>query len=115
MAGAVARTVPALQWRVSLRLPQSLTGPDARDRAHSALEAELAGEGASALGRLGRAVEQSLAALNEMPDDDDRLKAAADAVWRYFVQREVMGLRDHRPAIRDYAIPQRVLLRLGAA
>jgi hypothetical protein len=114
MAGAVARTIAGLQWRVSLRLPQSLTGPSAADRAHSALEAELAGEGASALGRLGRAVEHSLAALTAAPDDADALKAAADAVWRYFVQREVMGLRDHRPAIRDYAIPRRVLSRLGA-
>ncbi|MDB5470207.1 MAG: hypothetical protein JWR84_1767 [Caulobacter sp.] len=100
---------------MSLRLPQSLTGPSVSDRAHSALEAELAGESASALGRLGKAVEQALAALREQADDPGRLKAAADAVWRYFVQREVMGLRDHRPAIRDYAIPRPVLLRLGAA
>ncbi|MCE3290947.1 MAG: hypothetical protein K0R83_2959 [Caulobacter sp.] len=100
---------------MSLRLPQSLTGPSARDRLHTALEAELAGEGAGALGRLGKAVERSLADLRTAPDDAALLKAAADAVWRYFVQREVMGLRDHRPAIRDYAIPKRVLLRLGAA
>ncbi|WGM37864.1 DUF6665 family protein [Caulobacter sp. NIBR1757] len=100
---------------MSLRLPQSLTGPGVSERLHGALEAELAGEGAGALGRLGKAVEQSLATLAEAPDDPDRLKAAADAVWRYFVQREVMGLRDHRPAIRDYAIPRRVLLRLGAS
>ena len=100
---------------MSFRLPQSLTGPTARERIHSALEAELAGEGASALGRLGKAVEETLAALNDTPEDALLLKAAADAVWRYFVQREVMGLRDHRPAIRDYAIPRRVLLRLGAA
>lgn len=99
---------------MSLRLPQSLTGPDVRSRLHSALEAELAGEGASALGRLGQAVEQAMAALNAEPDDPVRLKAAADAVWRYFVQREVMGLKDHRPAIRDYGIPRRVLVRLGA-
>lgn len=100
---------------MSLRLPPSLTGPGVSERLHTALEAELAGEGAGALGRLGTAVERALAALNESPDDADRLKAAADAVWRYFVQREVMGLRDHRLAIRDYAIPKRVLLRLGAA
>jgi len=100
---------------VSLRLPQTLTGPGVSERLHSALEAELAGEGANALGRLGKAVEQAVAALNAAPDDPDRLKAAADAVWRYFVQREVMGLRDHRPAIRDYAIPDRVLRRLGAS
>lgn len=100
---------------MSLRLPQSLTGPDVRSRLHSALEAELAGEGASALGRLGKAVERSLADLQTAPDDAALLKAAADAVWRYFVQREVMGLKDHRPAIRDYAIPQRVLKRLGAS
>jgi hypothetical protein len=115
MAGAVAQGPGGLQWRVSLRLPQSLTGPDVRSRLHSALEAELAGEGANALGRLGKAVAQAMAALNETPDDEVALKAAADAVWRYFVQREVMGLKDHRPAIRDYAIPQRVLKRLGAS
>ena len=42
------------------------------------------------------------------------LKAAADAVWCFFVQREVLGLRDRAAVIAQYDIPREVLARLGA-
>jgi hypothetical protein len=42
------------------------------------------------------------------------VKGAARAVWKYFVQREACGMRDHREAIRLYGIPGEVLVRLGA-
>ena len=42
------------------------------------------------------------------------VKAAADAVWGFLVQREVMGLRDRTQVIAHYAIPREVLARIGA-
>lgn len=85
----------------------------------SALEHELQGERASALGRAGRAVEAALARLAD-PELEQQLgrdalvREAAEAVWMFFVQREVLGLRDQGAVIRHYAIPKAVLARLGA-
>lgn len=85
------------------------------------LESEILAEKASSLGRHGRLVEQAMAALKALDADpttpEDRLvlvKAAAQAVWKFFVQRELCGLRDQREIIRFYGIPQEVLNRLGA-
>ena len=39
---------------------------------------------------------------------------AADAVWGFLVQREVMGLRDRAAVVAQYGIPREVLARLGA-
>jgi hypothetical protein len=83
----------------------------------SPLEAEVMAEKAAALAHSGRRLEAALAALAASPDAADRpqrLKAAADAVYGFFIQRELLGMRDHRPAIAHYAIPREVLARLGA-
>jgi len=40
---------------------------------------------------------------------------AAEAVWHYFIQRELCGFRDHRLVIAELKIPRDVLGRLGAA
>jgi hypothetical protein len=107
---------------MSLRPPSqytlsALTGPGAA--AISAIDTEVAAEKASSLGRAGERVEQSLRRLSAIdPSDPDRpkaLKSAAAAVYAYFIQRELCGLRRHEQAIRDYAIPQEVLVRLGAS
>jgi hypothetical protein len=86
----------------------------------SALESELLGEKASALGHHGRQVEQALLALRQFDAHPgakaDRLvlvQAAAREVWKFFVQRELCGFRDQRDAIRLYGIPSEVLARLG--
>lgn len=83
-----------------------------------ALDYEIAQEQASSLGRAGRRVVETLAALavakTEAPDRDALLGAAAAAVWAYFVQRETIGLRRHDDAVRTYGIPPEVLARLGA-
>jgi hypothetical protein len=87
----------------------------------SVLEHELLAEKAAALGRLGSGVEASLARLR----DCDRagadavvrrglLAEAADAVWCFFVQRELCGLNDQSDVIAQYGIPREVLIRLGA-
>lgn len=77
---------------------------------------ELVSERAAALGRAGKAVEVALAGLRD-GDPADRealLKAAAGAVWTFFVQREASGFRDQRGVIAHYEIPKAVLVRLGA-
>lgn len=85
------------------------------------IEAEVMAEKASSLGYHGRQVEQAMAALRAFDEGrgsrEERvvlLRAAARAVWKYFVQREACGMRDHRDAIRLYGIPGEVLVRLGA-
>jgi Family of unknown function (DUF6665) len=86
-----------------------------------ALDYEIAQEQAAALGRAGRALEAALAALfehdhNERAPGDARAKLVAhagDALWRFIIQRECCGLRDPRPVMRDYRVPQEVQNRMG--
>ncbi|MBY0492438.1 MAG: hypothetical protein K2R93_21565 [Gemmatimonadaceae bacterium] len=78
----------------------------------------LRADSAAMFGKLGRDVEQALAAYAAAPAENaavhtDMLHAAADAVWRYFVVREACGLNDHTPIIETYAIPPDVLARVG--
>ena len=94
--------------------------------ANPALEYELAQEKASTLGRLGRALEATLAALR---DHDARagqdsaearqtrrmlVAEASNALWHFIVQREALGLRDSRQVMRDYRVPGEVQNRMGA-
>jgi hypothetical protein len=87
------------------------------------LRRALAGESAAALGRLGQRLEASLQALRALgdgePADDAererRVYACADAVWLYFVQREVCGLVNHEYVIEAYGIPWEVLTKVGAS
>ena len=93
-----------------------------------ALDYEIAQEMASALGRLGHALEQSLQALahfdadhpaetREPRDRDTRralVSAAGLALWNFVVQRESCGLRDSRQVMRDYRVPIEVQHRMGA-
>jgi hypothetical protein len=89
---------------------------------------EFAQEKASALGRLGRALEAALAALAQF-DAGDRLETSATegkrvraalvaqasvALWHFVVQREACGLRDIRHVLRDYRVPAEVATRMGA-
>ena len=81
------------------------------------IEVQAAEEQAYSLGKAGGDVAKSIAALDKTapgtPERDERLWDASDAVWRYFIQREACGVRDHRQAIRFYGIPGEVLARLG--
>lgn len=100
-----------------LRMPRNLRTRPAVDSADAAIRHEILEEQAQSLGQAGRKVEAALAALRDHPGGDGRtivLKAAADAVWGYFVQREVLGLRNRTEVIAQYAIPREVLARLGA-
>jgi hypothetical protein len=84
-------------------------------------------ERAAALGRLGRALEGSLAALARFDEEYSQASAAecrqlraslvADAsraLWHFVVQREACGLRDLRYVLRDYRVPREVAARMGA-
>jgi hypothetical protein len=92
------------------------------------LEHEFAQERASALGRLGRALEAELATLAQFDTERsgdaiasaDRRQARADlvarssvALWQFIVQREACGLRDMRLVLRDYRVPPEVAARMG--
>lgn len=82
------------------------------------LDYELLAEKAAALGRASERVGTALAQLSAYSGEPQQrrvlLKAAADAVYAYFIQRELCGLRRHDDAIREFAIPREVLVRLGA-
>jgi hypothetical protein len=103
---------------MSLRMPQSLSTALRSETGFSVLQAELLAEQAAALGRLGRDLEKALAALAQAdaktPADDASIRSAADAAWAFFVQREACGFYDHDLAIAHYAIPPKVLARVGA-
>ena len=101
----------------SLRMPQSLSRHLGVETGEAVLSYELMEEQAHSLGRAGRKVETALAALADHQGGEGRgalLKTAADAVWGFLVQREVMGLRDRNAVIAQYGIPREVLARLGA-
>jgi hypothetical protein len=94
-----------------------------------ALDYEIAQETASALGRMGRALEHALAKLREFDAVHPRADAPASArqmrralvteaghaLWMFVVQREACGLRDSRTVMRDYAVPADVQRCMGAA
>ncbi|MDV3250522.1 hypothetical protein DevBK_04155 [Devosia sp. BK] len=78
----------------------------------AALDHEIMAERANSIGAAEARVIKSLAALET--GTDKALYEARDAVWSYFVQRELMGFRQHGDVIRDLRIPANVLNGLGA-
>jgi hypothetical protein len=81
----------------------------------SALEHEIAAERASSLGAAEARVKTTLQALRNGSDDRSTLlRDAQQAVWAYFVQRELIGFRRHTEVIQDLNIPGEVLAGLGA-
>lgn len=82
----------------------------------TALRGVLLGDSVRVLGRLGRELEIALAELRATPAAArvDAEYRCADAVWRYFVQREALGLASHEQVIETLAIPASVLGKVGA-
>ena len=78
----------------------------------TALDHEIMAERASSLGAAEHKVVTALAAL--APGDAATLQQARDAVWAYFVQRELLGFRRHADVIQSLGIPPQVLAGLGA-
>lgn len=83
------------------------------------IDHEVLGEKAATLGRAGERVEKTLKRLAVEAADSPRrpelLRDAAEAVYAYFIQRELCGMRRHQDVIREYGIPAEVLVRLGAS
>ena len=93
---------------------------------YDALQHEIAQEQASALGRLGRALEASLANLaahdaatpepcteQHRAARNDLVIEAGRALWHLVVQRETLGLRDTPRLLRDYRVPDEIRDRMG--
>jgi hypothetical protein len=98
-------------------MPQNLSTSLRGETGFSIFQAELLAEQAAALGRLGRDLEKALAALakaDAQASDGALVRAAAQAAWAFFVQREACGLHDHDLPIAHYAIPPKVLAQVGA-
>jgi hypothetical protein len=107
---------------MTVRPPRQLSPKIWTDNPAAALDYELAQEKASTLGRLGRRLEQALAALkafDEQPLDPSPetrhalVAQAGHALWLFVVQREAIGLRDMRQLLRDYRVPGEVVNRMG--
>ena len=93
------------------------------------LHYEIVQEQASALGRMGRALEQALARLREFdathespesratthPARRKLVMEAGQALWMFVVQREATGLRDSRHIMRTYNVPAEVQRCMGLA
>lgn len=85
------------------------------------LENELRGEAAASLGvsarRLKRKLDllrKSLAAGTQSGQHHERLvDEAAEALWGFVVQREILGIHDTEHVIRTYDVPPEVWKRLG--
>jgi len=101
---------------MALRAPQNLATLVNPKTGLSMVEAEIQAETAASLGHHGRKLETALAAFSAAADDERAAlrKRAARAAWEYFIQRELMGMRDHRLIIREMQIPQEVLNLMGA-
>lgn len=81
-------------------------------RTIDALELELEGERATALGEAGRKLEAALADL-ALGATEERLDEAATAAWHYIILRESVRMFDHTAALAIYGVPPAVLARVG--
>jgi hypothetical protein len=103
---------------MSLRPLGGLAASPSAECGFDALGYEILAEKAAALGRAGERAENCLERLKGYEHGvDDRaalVKQTADAVYAWFIQRELCGFRRHDDIIREYAIPKEVLVRLGA-
>jgi hypothetical protein len=94
------------------------------EQRHEALEREIAGEKAAALGRGGRKLRIALDNLRRFDEGAggnrrnargaraELIEIAGDALYAYVVQREAMGLTDAEYVAREYAVPQEVWRRM---
>ena len=103
------------------------SGNDKTDDAfQKSLQHELLGEKASCLGRVTQRLEAALTALAGADEPGCTepgdliiarrqllLEEAAEWLWYVVVQREAMGLVNHRPLFELYAVPAEVRRRMG--
>lgn len=90
------------------------------------LEYEVVQERAATLGRLGRRLEEALAALREHDAAQQEpvtasgraarrqlVLEAGEALWYFVIQRELTGFRDSTQVMRDYRVPKEVQACMG--
>ncbi|WP_315924427.1 DUF6665 family protein [Mesorhizobium sp. SP-1A] len=103
---------------MSLRPPSGYSGATTPEVFFDALGHEILAEKASALGRAGARAETALARLRAHAGEETErrrlLAETAEAVYAWFIQRELCGFRRHDSVIREFSIPREVLVRLGA-
>lgn len=103
---------------MSFRPPSSTSHATLQEAFFDALGHEVLAEKAASLGRAGERMERALSGLaalaHEAPERPAALRESAEAVYAYFIQRELCGFRRHDDIIRDYRIPREVIVRLGA-
>lgn len=88
-----------------------------------AIEQEILREAAASLGRQGARVERALATLHELElafeqepsqalaDRHEAERAEAErALWHLRIQREALGMRNHREVERRYPLPRQLRL-----
>ena len=104
-----------------MRLPQRLKQTiSVKDGLMDAFAYEARQEAATALGHVGRKLEEALADLkrhDETPgantDRDELVQRAADRAQALIIQREAFGLYASRDIQNFYGIPREVMLRMG--
>ena len=103
---------------MSVRPPDLSKLRHSTDTSLDVIGQEILAEKAASLGNAGRKVAKAMEELKRRENDAASrpalVKAAADAVYAYFIQRELCGMRRHDEIIRDCSIPKEVLARLGA-
>jgi len=72
------------------------------------------GEQAYALGLAAKKIEKALEEYRSSNGDPRRTQMAADAVYAFFIQREMVGLSNQNYVIEYYDIPSAVLAKVGA-
>jgi len=103
---------------MSLRLPQSLSSGFNAETGASILDGEILAEKAAALGRAEQQAEKALEQLKSYSGSPEGrasvLQSTIDAVYAYFIQRELCGFPHHEDPIKHLDIPREVVARLGA-
>ncbi len=107
---------------MSVRPPQSLRQFHSTDSGFNVLEYELMSERAQLPwtsrpeGRVRPcgATGMGCGPPQRRADRENLVDRASNAVWIFFIQREICGLRNGPDVIQRYAIPNEVLARVGA-
>ncbi len=103
---------------MSVRPPNLLRRNSPLDGGIGILDGEIMAEMAASIGRAGRSLETSLAALEALePEDQDAreklLQDAAKKAWALFTQYELCGLSSQSNLVKRYRIPPEVVVRVG--
>ena len=77
------------------------------------IEVGIRGDTAAALGQAGRRLKSAVGALTDGREREEKLRAVAEALWAYIVQREAIGITDHTEVSAIYGLTPEVCRLLG--